>query len=79
MRNEYRNLDTGKLRTGDTGRGESLTDVEHYLMPVDQTRNSALYSWGVAEGMTVSASAGQAGIRVSAGTAIDQAGLFCCS
>jgi hypothetical protein len=74
MRNEYRNLDTGKIRTGDTGRGESLTDVEHYLMPVDQARNSALYSWGVAEGMTVSASSGQAGIRVSAGTAIDQAG-----
>lgn len=73
-RTEYRNLSTGTVRTGATGHGESLTDVEEYILPVDRTRNSALHGWGVARGLTVTATAGAAGVTVATGTALDADG-----
>jgi hypothetical protein len=74
LRTEYWNLSTGTVRTGATGHGESLTDMESYLLPLDAARGSALYSWGVAAGLTVQAAAGPPGVTVSTGTALDSAG-----
>ncbi len=74
MRTEYVNLSTGTVRAGATGHGESLTDVESYLLPLERARGRGLYSFGVAAGLRVSATAGQAGVTVSVGTALDAAG-----
>ena len=43
MRIEYTKLSTGTVRAGATGHGESLTDVENYLMPLDRVRGSTLF------------------------------------
>jgi hypothetical protein len=74
MRTEYLNVSTGTVRTGATGHGESLTDVESYLLPLDQARGASLHSWGVAGGLTVGATTGQGGVTVTMGTALDAAG-----
>ena len=42
MRTEYWNISTGTVRTGPTGHGESLTDMENYLLPMDRARGSGL-------------------------------------
>src|SRR6266508_3531591 len=73
MRTEYVNLSTGTVRAGATGHGESLTDVESYLLPLERARGRGLYSFGVAAGLRVSATAGQAGVTVAVGTALDAA------
>ena len=36
MRTEYWNLTTGTVRAGATGHGESLIDMESYLLPLEQ-------------------------------------------
>jgi hypothetical protein len=61
-------------RTGPTAHGESITDMESYLMPVAQTLTSSLYHDGVADGLTVSAVSGQAGVTIAPGVALDAAG-----
>ncbi|HMH89730.1 MAG TPA: hypothetical protein VK586_01465 [Streptosporangiaceae bacterium] len=74
MRTEYWNISTGTVRTGPTGHGESLTDMESYLLPMDRARDSGLYSWGVADGLAVQGTAGAPGVTVMPGTALDAAG-----
>src|SRR6266498_1817539 len=74
MRTEYVNLSTGTVRAGATGHGESLTDVESYLLPLEQARGRGLYSFGVVAGLRVSATTGQPGVTVSVGTALDASG-----
>jgi hypothetical protein len=71
QRTQYRNLATGTVRTGFTGHGESFADVESYLVPLEQTRNAALLDAGVAQGLTVQATAGSSGVTVLPGTAVD--------
>jgi hypothetical protein len=71
QRTQYRNLATGTVRTGSTGHGESLVDVESYFSPLEQTRNAALLDAGVAQGLTVQATAGSSGLTVLPGTAVD--------
>jgi hypothetical protein len=73
-RTQYRNPVTGTVRTGATGHGESLTDVEEHLLPVDRWRTAALHAWGVAHGLAVTATAGSTGLAVGAGTAVDASG-----
>lgn len=73
-RTEYLSVSTGTVRSGPTGHGESLTDMERYLLPLDRFRGASLYSWGVADGLTVRATLGQPGVTVSPGTALDAAG-----
>jgi hypothetical protein len=73
-RTEYWNISTGTVRTGATGHGESLTDMESYLLPMDAARGAALYSWGVAAGLAAQGTSGQPGVTVSSGTALDAAG-----
>jgi hypothetical protein len=71
QRTQYRNVATGTVRTGSTGHGESLADVESYFGPLEQTRNAALLDAGVAQGLTVQATAGSSGLTVLPGTAVD--------
>src|SRR5262249_7058847 len=74
MRTEYWNLVTGTVRTGPTGRGESLTDVDSYLLPIQRAHASSVHGYGVATGLRVTATAGQPDVTVSPGTALDAAG-----
>src|SRR6266540_4198529 len=74
MRTEYWNLGTGTVRAGATGHGESLTDVESYLLPLEQAQGRSLFSWGVAAGLRVSATSGGAGVTVGVGVALDGSG-----
>jgi hypothetical protein len=73
-RTQYLNLNTGTVRSGATGHGESLTDMESFLIPLDRARGSSLHSWGVADGLTVTATPGSAELAISMGTALDLAG-----
>ena len=74
LRTEYLNLSTSTVRGGPTGHGESLADMENYLLPLDRLRVSSLHGWGVGDGLRVSAASGQAGVTVSTGIALDAAG-----
>ena len=47
QRTEYRNLITGTILGGPTGHGESLTDMESYLLPLDRQRARGLYTAGI--------------------------------
>ncbi|MET7900727.1 hypothetical protein ABZS86_04350 [Streptomyces sp. NPDC005355] len=48
--------------------------MESYLLPIEQVRSTSLHSWGVADGLRVSATSGQPGLTVSVGAALDAAG-----
>jgi hypothetical protein len=74
IRTEYWNTSTGTVRTGNTAHGESLTDMESYLLPLAQMQASGFYTWGVLDGLTVSAVTGQAGLAISPGLALDRTG-----
>ncbi|MFG1626045.1 tail fiber domain-containing protein [Kribbella sp. NPDC049227] len=58
-------------RSGMTSRAESRTDVEGYLLAADAARNAALYGYGVAGGLQVSATMGSTGITLAPGVAVD--------
>ena len=74
IRTEYWNVGTGTIRTGATAHGESVTDMEQYLLPLSQMSASGLYSWGVIEGLAVTAVTGQPGVTVAPGLAVDLSG-----
>ena len=74
MRTDYWNRVTGSVRIGDTRRDETVTDVEGFLLPYGQAGTVGLHLWGIAAGLSVTATADQPGLRVSAGSAIDAAG-----
>ncbi|MFD0689858.1 hypothetical protein [Actinomadura fibrosa] len=65
--------DNGTVRAGETGRPESLTDMESHLLPLDRIRTAALHTWGVADGLTVRVRAGSVP-AVLPGSAVDSAG-----
>ncbi|MEV6115941.1 hypothetical protein AB0L59_26410 [Streptomyces sp. NPDC052109] len=73
-RTEYFNFDTGSARSLGTQRAETLMDTEDYYRPLDEARGAALHTWGVADGLGVSATPGQPGVTVQPGTALDAAG-----
>ena len=62
------------VRAGDTTHRESWIDVEEFLLPCAQVLASSLFTWGVAEGLTVSAVADAVEVRVSPGVALDGVG-----
>jgi hypothetical protein len=74
IRTEYMNVSTGTVRGGSTGHGESLTDMESYLLPAAQVLASSLHTWGVADGLLVNATSGETGLTISPGSALDSAG-----
>ncbi|MCQ9179557.1 hypothetical protein KMT30_11055 [Streptomyces sp. IBSBF 2953] len=73
-RTEYFNFDTGSARSGGTVRAETLMDTEDYDRRLDDARGASLHTWGVADGLEVGATAGQPGVTVGPGTALDAAG-----
>ena len=66
-RTDYWNRVTQGVRSGDTDHGESVTDVENFLLPYAQVLASGLHLWGVAAGLRVEATAHEVGVRVSPG------------
>src|SRR4051812_6737663 len=74
IRTEYMNVSTGTVRGGSTGHGESLTDMESYLLPAAQIVASSLHTFGVADGLLVNATSGGTGLTISPGSALDSAG-----
>ena len=74
MRTDYWNRVTGSVRIGDTRRDETVTDVEGFLLPYAQAGTVGLHLWGIAAGLSVTATADQPGLSVAAGSAIDAAG-----
>ena len=74
VRTEYLNVSTGTVRSGSTAHGESLTDMESYLLPRAQSSNSALHLWGVADGLAVTAAPGATELTIAPGVALDAAG-----
>jgi hypothetical protein len=74
VRTEYWNPSTGTVRTGSTGHGESLADVETYLLPLTGALLGEAFGSGVAHGLEVSATAGQQGLTVNTGLAVDGTG-----
>jgi hypothetical protein len=73
-RTEYFNFDTNSARSGGTQRADTLMDTEDYYQRLDAVRGAALHTWGVADGLGVSATPGQPGVTVQPGTALDAAG-----
>lgn len=74
IRTQYWNLATNTLRGGTTGHGESVTDIESGLLPLAHATESSLHSWGVADGLTVLATANSPGVTVAPGTGLDVLG-----
>jgi hypothetical protein len=74
VRTEYLNVSTGTVRSGATSHGESLVDMESYLLRHDQISSSALHSWGVVEGLSTMAAPNPANLTVTPGVALDSAG-----
>jgi len=61
-------------RQGDTGLRESRQDQAGYFDPLHRLHGSALHGQGVAAGLSVEATIGQAGVRVGPGVALDVSG-----
>ncbi|MCX5357754.1 hypothetical protein OG864_03310 [Streptomyces sp. NBC_00124] len=74
IRTQYWNLATNTLRGGTTSHGESVTDVETGLLPLARATESSLHSWGVADGLGVTATANSPGVTVAPGTGLDVLG-----
>ncbi|MDN5768118.1 MAG: hypothetical protein L0H78_20150, partial [Humibacillus sp.] len=73
-RTQYFNVATGTVRTGSTSHGESLTDLESGLLPLARATAASLHAWGVADGLSVTATTGQPGVTVRPGAALDSLG-----
>ncbi|HLL47220.1 MAG TPA: hypothetical protein VK399_10960, partial [Longimicrobiaceae bacterium] len=53
-------------------RVEDFQEEQDYHLRMRRRLNRVLHTWGVAEGLQVSAAAGATAVKVSAGTAIDE-------
>jgi hypothetical protein len=73
-RTQYFNVATGTVRAGSTSHGESLTDVDSGLLPLACATSASLHTWGVADGLRVTATTGQLGVIVAPGAALDSLG-----
>ena len=65
---------TDTTRLCSTMRTESQVDQVDYLDPLHQAHGAGLHTWGVAEGLEVSAVINSSGVLVKPGTALDAAG-----
>jgi len=74
IQTDYWNRSTNTPRSGPTAHGESLTDFDNYLLPQAQNHAAHLYTWGVADGFSVSAVPHQSGLTITPGVALDAAG-----
>ncbi len=78
VRTEYFNFSTDTPRTGATGHGESLIDMESYVLPHDQIGSSTLHTWGVADGLTVAVVPDPVSLTIEPGVALDGTGRLIC-
>jgi hypothetical protein len=77
QRIQYRDLDSldpTAILDGDTGHAESLVDMESFVIPMGQVERSSSRSWGVVEGLRVTAVSGQRGVTIGPGVGVDAAG-----
>jgi hypothetical protein len=74
VRIEYSNPSTGTVRTGSTGHGESLADMETYLLPLSAELAAGALGSGVVHGLEVTATVGTQGLTVGTGLALDGEG-----
>jgi hypothetical protein len=74
IRSQYWNPSTGTVRGGSTAHGESLVDMESGVLPLARATASSLHTWGVADGLTVSAVTGADGVTVAPGVGLDALG-----
>jgi hypothetical protein len=74
VRIEYWNPSTGTVRTGSTGHGESLADMETYLLPLTAALAGGSLGSGMVHGLQVTVTAGQQGLTVGTGLALDGTG-----
>ncbi|MDN5768115.1 MAG: hypothetical protein L0H96_17885 [Humibacillus sp.] len=74
VRTEYWNPNTGTVRTGSTGHGESLADMETYLLPLSAELAAGALGSGVMQGLEVTATVGTPGLTVGTGLALDGEG-----
>ncbi|WP_426513840.1 hypothetical protein ACPPVO_26455 [Dactylosporangium sp. McL0621] len=71
QRTEYINLSLGGPRGGATAHAESLVDAESYLVPHDRMLGADLFTFGVADGLAVTATTGQTTLQIGTGVALD--------
>jgi hypothetical protein len=64
----------GVWRPGATSHEESGGDLEGYLRPLEQAHATALHGFGVAAGLTLSATAGAGTVHIGPGVAVDRSG-----
>ncbi len=65
---------TNPTRQGAVQDGEALVDFTRYEKPLEQIHGSNLHGWGVASGLTVTATLGGPNLQVLPGVAIDGLG-----
>lgn len=64
----------GLVRQGATAHGESMLDLMKYAQPLERAHGSGLHGWGIGEGLAISATLNQPGVRVLPGIAVDATG-----
>jgi hypothetical protein len=64
----------GLVRQGATAHAESMVDQVKHAQPLERVHGSGLHDWGIGEGLAISATLNQAGVRVLPGVAVDTAG-----
>ncbi|MFJ3902879.1 hypothetical protein [Streptomyces sp. NPDC090025] len=57
-----------------TSHADCMRDIEGYLIPLEQAREASLYTWGVTDGLRVTAQRGQSGLAIATGAALDSLG-----
>ncbi|MFE6922874.1 hypothetical protein ACFVAV_17710 [Nocardia sp. NPDC057663] len=63
-----------KVRNGDSTHGETVTDIEDFVLPYSRATLTTLRLWGVGDGLAVTATMNTAGLKVGTGVSIDDDG-----
>ncbi|MEV0711569.1 hypothetical protein [Nocardia aurea] len=63
-----------KVRNGDSTHGETVTDIEDFVLPYSRATLTTLRLWGVGDGLTVTATVNTTGLKVTTGVSIDDDG-----
>ena len=62
------------VRQGTTAHAESMVDQVKHAMPLERIHASGLHDWGIGEGLAISATLNQPGVRVLPGVGVDTKG-----
>src|SRR5437899_1705846 len=76
QRTSYRDPNTpdDRVRSGPTSLGENERDMDQYYRPLERIHGSSLHGWGVASGLSVTATLNSATLTVQPGVALDSKG-----